>query len=586
MERILEKIKSITQATISNAQPYLARLKSLNQAYQGLSLSDTKNQLKGKNSKKIYNSVKIATARLAKITQISENLIGLQPIIIKKEGNDLSPSERKAQLATKVANLYLNRIKFKKLFIEKFILDACVTGTPIAKIGVKEEKGIILPDILRISPFNFFPDPSVDTMDEASFTIEIIPIRKSKLKAIEKVANLQNLDNIHYVSSPTLSPIAGTNYLTEIRQERKQTDTNSFTNDWAILVDYWFIDDPLDNGSYGVWNIMFDYNSNTIVRELQPSPFSHGKLPYVRGQIFPVPESQNPMSIAESILPEQEEYSHFKKQIRTNASLAGNLALLISRNAGIDKESLLTNQVGRIIMGNIIGENAIRQLQIRPIIGELASALQFIDREIQETSGANSMLLALSAPSTATAAEILKSEGNTNLDILSTLLITTFLEPLFEQYWANLKDYFTGITTSDGETITKEDIDDDFIVTVTDLQIKANLQAIASKLITTMAMFSQAKIPLNYSYFGKLIALGLGIPIDMADRLFGNEAVVTPQDNQNAQMLQQSQEGNAEVPPNQPPPPVELNPEMFLDQAPPNYQPIPPEEIYIDKEGF
>lgn len=523
--------------TVGVWQPHLAKLTKLVKAYIGVKPDTTaKNEFshQSASSKKIYNASRLITARLAKAIMASERLLGLRPFRTET-GNygTLSEIEKKAELGMEVANYLLNIINLKKTLINEIIPDINCFGNPILKIAIQEKFNIrYLPYVYRVSPFHAFPDPNASSLDTANFFFELIPITKAQLKYY-----LQNtpdvipgcLDKVQFASSYLYD---SAEYIDDIRSARKQNTTLSNpynTNNCAVLMDAWIIDDPFETGEYGVYNILYDYNSGTVIKPISPSPFAHGKLPYVRGNIFPVPESANAMSMAESLYHLQTEYNKYRSQAATNASLAANLAILMSRGAGINIDSLTQNSVGRIIMGNSIGEESVRQLQFRPMLDQIQMLMSYLEGDIQTTSGVTDLMAATSAPSTAKAAEILAVQGQVNTDLYTILLNETLLQPAFEMIWQNIQQFLTTeILTSDGNKINRNDLQGDFQVYVGDLLVKARQETIAKQLTTVMAMFGQAGIPVDYGYLGRIIALGLGCSLEQSEKIFAQTGVTSP----------------------------------------------------------
>lgn len=536
MERVSEKypleskVYETARKTIESKSEYLAKLTKLVKAYLGEKTIESKNDFSPKSvSRKIYNASRLLSARIARAIIQTENLIGLKPFRIDQSNyGDLSILEKRAEIGMEVANYLLELSDFKKILITQFINDANCFGTPIAKISIQEKNNIqYVPYIARISPFNFFVDPSATNLDEARYVFEIIPLPKEKF--IHYVKNSDDIDDeiINKIAYTSHLNYTGAEYVDEIRQIRKQTNDNQ--GEFVILLDCWFKDDPHNKGEYGIYNCLLDYVSGMVIKPINPSPFKHNHFPYVMGQIFPIPESQNAFSMTEALYHLQNEYNRFRNQASTNASLAANVAILLSRGAGINLEALTQNAIGRIIMGNNIGEDAIRQLQFRPMLDQLQAMMAYLENDIQMTSGVSDLMSAVNAPSTARAAEILAAQGQINVDIYVIMLTETFLLPLLKQVWSNIQQFLTTkILTTDGVGVNRYDLEGEFQVYCGDLLVKTRQENIAKQLITVMAMFAQAGIPVDYGYLGRLIAVGLGCSPEQAEKIFTTKGTMIP----------------------------------------------------------
>lgn len=514
-------------------QNHLGKLKKLALAYLNKEDdSDNPYPRRTGSSKKIFNASKVLVSRTCNATLTCERMLGLKPyrISMSPQGN-LSAQERNAEIGMEVGNYLLSLSAWKRTLCEKTYLDTCIYGNPYLKNSVTAgPAGILIPWVTRPSPFRVFPDPTTDGEWEACY--EIIPTTPLAFKGLvkRKIIDAKQSEKCKQGSCSEYDQ-----YVKAIRDERKQeSDSPSLSGDKYILVECWkYLQRKSDKEPKLYW-IVFDLPSRTLLR-FTPAPFEHGKIPVVRGSYMPVPETINSMGVAESLWGLQREYNRVRAQAATNSGLASNLALLLSRTSGIDKESVLQNAIGRVIMGNHIDPNNVRQLNFQSVIGELAGLMNYYDADMQMTGGASDLALAMKAPDTARAAELMAGQLQMNLDLFTILVSNTLLQPTLEQIWNNIQHLsipegsMARIWSKLGQqSVGREDLQGEYQVEVGDFLARARAANVAKVLVTTLAMAGQTGVQGDYPYLMRKILIGQGLTVDEAEKSFPSLGVMVP----------------------------------------------------------
>ena len=514
-------------------QNHLLKMKKMALAYLNKEEeSDNPYPRRTGSSKKIFNAAKVLVSRACNATLTCERMLGLKPYRISMEPiGDLSAQEKGAEIGMEVGNYLLSLSQWKRILCEKTYLDTCIYGNPYLKNAVTAgPMGILIPWITRPSPFRVFPDPTTDGEWEACY--EILPTTPLAFKGLigRKIIDADAAEKCTKGSVNEYDQ-----YVKDLRTERKQeSDSPRMSGDKYILVEGWkYLQRGKATAPTLYW-IIFDLPSKTLLR-FTPAPFEHGKIPVLRGSYMPVPETINSMGVAEALWGLQREYNRVRAQAATNSGLASNLALLLSRTSGIDRESVLQNAIGRVIMGNHIDPNNVRQLTFQSIIGDLAGLMNYYDADMQMTGGASDMALAMKAPDTARAAELMAGQLQLNLDLFTVLVSNTLLQPTLEQVWSNIQHLSipegspTRIWSKLGkQSVGREELQGEYQVEVGDFLARARAQNVSKALTTTLAMAGQTGVQGDYPYLMRKILIGFGLTVDEAEKAFPQLGVMVP----------------------------------------------------------
>ena len=157
--------------------------------------------------------------------------------------------------------------------------------------------------------------------------------------------------------------------------------------------------------------------------------------PYVMGGILPDATNAYWDSFLEIVEPLQREINAIRNQRRDNITLALNKKLLVRRTAGIDTNSLLFSRPGAPILGDDIGEMAVRELMYQDVTSSSYKEQQLNEVAFEETTGITPYNMGTQRPGmnqTATGTSILTEEANTVNSMELRIINETFIIPLLE----------------------------------------------------------------------------------------------------------------------------------------------------------
>lgn len=118
----------------------------------------------------------------------------------------------------------------------------------------------------------------------------------------------------------------------------------------------------------------------------KPSPYKHGRSPYVRFFRYPVPDSNYFYGEIDQIIPLQDELNKRKSQIIDIMNITSNPPMLVNVASGI-KASKMTNEPGLIISTNMPVNDAAKWLQVPNIPSALFAQVEQISQDIDTVSG-------------------------------------------------------------------------------------------------------------------------------------------------------------------------------------------------------
>lgn len=166
--------------------------------------------------------------------------------------------------------------------------------------------------------------------------------------------------------------------------------------------------------------------------------------PYVMGGIIPDPQSVYWISFLETVNGLQRELNAIRNQRRDNVTLALNKKILIRSNCGIDLGSLLYSRPGAPIVGNDIGEMAVRELVYQDVTSSSYKEQQMNEMAFEETTGITPYNMGTQRPGmnqTATGTSILTESANTGIVMDMSFINETFMIPLLEMVTQFVQEY-------------------------------------------------------------------------------------------------------------------------------------------------
>jgi hypothetical protein len=124
---------------------------------------------------------------------------------------------------------------------------------------------------------------------------------------------------------------------------------------------------------------------NTILRD-EPSPYEHGRCPYVRFFRYTVPDKNYFFGEIDQIIPLQEELNKRKSQAIDLLNLVVNPPMLVYAGSGIDINKV-TNRPGLILPTNVPVDQAAKWLQMPNVPSEMFVQMSTINQDIDTVSG-------------------------------------------------------------------------------------------------------------------------------------------------------------------------------------------------------
>lgn len=237
--------------------------------------------------------------------------------------------------------------------------------------------------------------------------------------------------------------------------------------------------------------------------------------PYVMGGILPDSTNAYWDSFLEIVEPLQREINAIRNQRRDNITLALNKKLLVRRTAGIDTNSLLFSRPGAPILGDDIGEMAVRELMYQDVTSSSYKEQQLNEVAFEETTGITPYNMGTQRPGmnqTATGTSILTEEANTVNSMELRIINETFIIPLlemvvqFEQEFEN-EEVLRHVADEEGIDFdaiwTREAIEAKF-----DIEVNAGIGSTSREIrMRNLGMFLDRGMAINTQYGAPVINL-------------------------------------------------------------------------------
>jgi hypothetical protein len=157
--------------------------------------------------------------------------------------------------------------------------------------------------------------------------------------------------------------------------------------------------------------------------------------PYVMGGALPDNGTVYWPSFLEAVEGLQKELNAIRNQRRDNVTLALNKKVLVRRTAGIDLASLLYSRPGAPVLGDDIGDMAVRELMYQDVTSSSYKEQQVTEQNFEEVTGITPYNMGTQRPgmnTTATGVGILTEEANTGIVMEMSILNETMMIPVLE----------------------------------------------------------------------------------------------------------------------------------------------------------
>lgn len=230
-------------------------------------------------------------------------------------------------------------------------------------------------NIKPVDPFNLFPDPLADTVDDAEFII---------------YATYRNANQIKQQFPDKASAIEGSRIsMSELVNNRDENDTNE--ENQVLILEMWCRDwttmDEIEGKEqlkYPKGRVITCLPELGILLSDKKNPYIDGKFPFVLMKNYDVPFKFWGVGEVEQILSPQVYINELTNQIIDNAKTTANMQWIIDKNSGIGRGKL-TNRPGLVIRKNPGSE--VRRDAPQPMPTYVREQIDTLKADIQDISG-------------------------------------------------------------------------------------------------------------------------------------------------------------------------------------------------------
>lgn len=369
-EKTVNMVKDMFRRSEQAKAPYVTLWKKCIEAYKGEM---------DKTAKPDYKSDNVSNYIFSTIETIRPIMVAENPKfqVLPRLEKDFNKSYRVQQ----ALDYEWTRTKMDTI-VPKALLPMLQIGTSI--IGLfwngKDGKGGNI-DAKLISAFNFFPDPSATTIEEADYVI---------------YATYQNVGKV-IKQFPEKAE--------ELKMQTKRPDkedlilgqdSTNFSNQNILVMecymrDYEMVTQRLEENGEVIEEKKMKYPNgrriiiagDTVLSDSE-NPYQDGKFPFIIFKCYDLPDSFWGMGEVEQIMKPQKYSDILTNQIIDNARLTANCQWVKDKNAGIE-QGKLTNRPGLIITKNPGTE--VRREQPPSIPAYVQNTVEMMKRDIEVITG-------------------------------------------------------------------------------------------------------------------------------------------------------------------------------------------------------
>lgn len=291
--------------------------------------------------------------------------------------------------------------------IQKFLWDGNVYGIGILKTLWDSSRHMGLGDatLIRVDPFNFYPDPDATCMKDAQFVIEAQELNDDQLEvrfpgALDAVGTSAGVDEHDRAptlldtpqgSAPKVNPgpmagVANEGYGLPGQSRRGRMGEEDVDSDRHLVLECWWQRATSEGQRWWVTVIC----GNAVLLEVPATDlWGHGDQPYDRWVPVETGEFWSP-SLVEILTPLQRSINKMLAAIENNIDLAGNPVMLEDIRAGLSRSRII-NRPGQRLPVNANAEvKWLDPPQMHPQI-----AMQLIDfyvGEMERISGLSAIV--------------------------------------------------------------------------------------------------------------------------------------------------------------------------------------------------
>lgn len=288
---------------------------------------------------------------------IFSTIEAIRPIMIDGEPSFIVRPKNEAGLATyeKVQKAFDHEfdredmaIKIARQTLTKLVIGTCIWYLPWDGNSETSEDGEIR--AVEVNPFNIFPDPLANSIDDAEYIIYATYKHVNELKKLySQKANLLEGSNVKYeelITNEELTQSVDNQVLVLEIWCRDYTTIETEEEDEEDGKKYKVTKPKYKNGR--VITVAPDLN---VLLEDKENPYDDGKFPFILDKCYDVPYEFWGEGEVKQLLSPQEYINDLNNQIIDNAKLTANMPWIVDKNAGIPMKSL-TNRPGLVIRKN------------------------------------------------------------------------------------------------------------------------------------------------------------------------------------------------------------------------------------------
>ena len=230
--------------------------------------------------------------------------------------------------------------------------------------------------IKEVDPFNIFPDPLAENVDNAEYIV---------------YATYKNANQIKQQFPDKANAIEGSRIsMSELVANRDEQDTNE--ENQVLILEMWCrdwttMDEDIDGNKslkYPQGRVITCLPELGIILSDKKNPYKDGKFPFVLMKNYDVPFKFWGVGEVEHILSPQIYVNELTNQIIDNAKNTANMQWIIDKNAGIG-QGKLTNRPGLVIRKNPGAE--VRRDTPPPMPTYVREQIDVLKADIQDISG-------------------------------------------------------------------------------------------------------------------------------------------------------------------------------------------------------
>ena len=230
--------------------------------------------------------------------------------------------------------------------------------------------------IKEVDPFNIFPDPLAENVDNAEYIV---------------YATYKNANQIKQQFPDKANAIEGSRIsMSELVANRDEQDTNE--ENQVLILEMWCrdwttMDEDIDGNKslkYPQGRVITCLPELGIILSDKKNPYKDGKFPFVLMKNYDVPFKFWGVGEVEQILSPQIYVNELTNQIIDNAKNTANMQWIIDKNAGIG-QGKLTNRPGLVIRKNPGSE--VRRDTPPPMPTYVREQIDVLKADIQDISG-------------------------------------------------------------------------------------------------------------------------------------------------------------------------------------------------------